>query len=212
MEGIKIETRPTDDPLFGKSKWWGEPDMPENLGWPTVTVTDEDGETYDDTLTFVCQIRCADIAALDAEGMLPHEGILYFFAALDYFLGDMDTPAYPGMGQWRPEYYRVLYAPPCDNLHTHHVNYPDGTPATMPAEAVCFTACDKSGDGMRLLGMPYLDEVRSDMPGMLSLLQVDENDRWNLTFHDCGMLNFLVRCDDLLDRRWEKVDCYLHSF
>jgi uncharacterized protein YwqG len=50
------------------------------------------------------------------------------------------------------------------------------------------------------------------MPGRLSLLQVDENDRWGLTFHDCGMLNFLLRPDDLRERRWDKTECYLFSF
>ena len=38
---IKIETHPTESPLTGQSKWWGEPDMPEEFDWPEVTVTDE---------------------------------------------------------------------------------------------------------------------------------------------------------------------------
>ena len=101
--------------------------MPEELDWPATTVTEEVGKTYDDPLTFVCQLRCADIAPLDPEGLLPHEGMLYFFAALDYFLGVLDTPAYPGMGEWKKEYFRVLYSPTLDQLHTHHLNYPDGT-------------------------------------------------------------------------------------
>lgn len=209
---IQIETHPVDSPLTGQSKWWGEPDMPESLDWPEVTVTDEDGETYSDPLTFVCQIRCEDIAHLDTEGLLPHEGMLYFFAALDYFLGDFDSPAYPGMGQWSSEYFRVLYTPSCDELHTHHTTYPDGTPATMPAEAITFSRCAEAGDGFRLLGSPYIEEVREDNQGMLSLLQVDECDRWNLTFHDCGVLNFLISPEDLRKRQWNNVRCFLFSF
>ena len=209
---ISIETRPTDNPLTGRSKWWGEPDMPEELDWPEVTVTDKDGETYNDPLTFVCQIRCEDLAAYDTENQLPHEGILYFFAALDYFLGDFDTPAYPGMGSWEQDYYRVLYSPTVENLHTHHVNYPDGTPATMSAEEVLFSPCSKAGDGLRLLGRPYLDEVCEEMPGMISLLQVDENDRWGLVFHDCGTLNFLISPENLRCRQWDQTSCYLFSF
>ena len=207
---IQIETYPTDSPLTGQSKWWGEPDMPEDLDYPEVTVT-EDGDTWDEPLTFVCQIRCEEMAALDAEGLLPHEGMLYFFAALDYFLGDIDTPLYPGMGQWQQEYFRVLYSPTCDNLRTHQIVNEDGSPATLPAEALTFTAVD-ADDGLRLLGMPYIEEVREAMPGRLSLLQVDECDRWNLTFHDCGTLNFLIRPDDLLKRRWDQTECYLFSF
>lgn len=208
---IKITTSPTEDPQFGQSKWWGEPDMPETLAYPEALVT-EDGDSWQDPLTFVCQIRLEDIAALDPEGLLPHEGMLYFFAALDYFLGDIEAPSYPGMGPWQPQHFRVLYAPNCEALHTHHVLAADGTPANLPAEAITFTASDANDDGQRLLGLPYIEDVREAMPGMLSLLQVDEDDRWGLTFHDCGTLNFLIRPDDLKKRQWDKVACYLFSF
>lgn len=209
---IRLHTHPADTPLTGQSKWWGEPDMPEELDWPAATVTDEDGETYDDPLTFVCQIRCDDIAPFDPDGQLPHEGMLYFFAALDYFLGDLDTPSCPGMGEWQPEYFRVLHSPTCHDLHTHHLNYPDGTSATLPAEAITFSPCAEATDGIRMLGYPYIDEVREAMPGMLSLLQVDEDDRWGLRFHDCGMLHILISPDDLRQRRWDKARCHLFSF
>ncbi len=209
---IKIETQPADSPLTGQSKWWGEPDMPDDLDYPEVLVTADDGDNWQDPLTFVCQIRCEDIAALDPEGVLPHEGMLYFFAALDYFLGDIGALSYPGMGQWQQQYFRVLYAPSCDELHTHHIVNEDGTPATLPAEAITFTACDEHTDGIRMLGYPYIEEVREAMPAMLSLLQVDEDDRWNLTFHDCGTLNFMIHPRHLKERRWEKTACYLYSF
>lgn len=209
---INIETHTADSPLTGQSKWWGEPDMPETLDWPSVEVTDEDGERFDDPLTFICQIRCEDICPMDSDNLLPHEGMLYFFAALDYFLGDMETPAYPGMGEWQQDYFRVLYSPTCDDLHTHHVSYPDGTPATKPAEAIVFSKGDAYDDGLKLLGKPYIDEVAQDMPDMLSLLQIDGNDRWYLMFHDCGTLNFLISPDDLRNRRWNCTKCYLFSF
>lgn len=199
-------------PLTGQSKWWGEPDMPDELDYPELTVTGDDGERWNDPLTFVCQLRCAELAALDPEGLLPHEGMLYFFAALDYFLGDIGAPSYPGMGQWQKDFFRVLYSGQCDRLHTHRIVDEDGSPATLPAEAVTLTACNDAHDGLRLLGLPFIEEVREDMPGMLSLLQIDESDRWGLTFHDCGMLNFLIRPDDLRARRWDKAECYLFSF
>lgn len=209
---IKITTQPADNPLFGQSKWWGQPDMPEELEYPEITLVDDDGEEYQDPLTFVCQLRCEELTPLDPEGLLPHEGMLWFFAALDYFLGDMDSPAYPGMGPWQQKYFRVLYSPKCDDLHTHSIVYDDGTPVGLPAEAITFSLCDESGDGIRLLGEPYIEEVREEMPGRMSLLQIDEDDRWNLIFHDCGMLNFLITPDDLRNHRWDKVECYLFSF
>jgi uncharacterized protein YwqG len=189
---IKLETHPSNNPLTGQSKWWGEPDMPEDLDYPELVVTDDDGESWQDPLTFVCQIRCEELAAFDPEGLLPHEGMLYFFAALDYFLGDIEAPSYPGMGLWQSLHFRVLYAPSIENLHTHHIVNADGSLATLPAETVSFSKCDEADDGIRLLGPPYIEEVREENPQKISLLQIDESDRWGLTFHDCGMLNFLI--------------------
>ncbi len=209
---IVIETHDSDSPLTGRSKWWGEPDMPDTLDWPGVVVTDEDGNEYNDPLTFICQLRCDELASFDADGLLPHEGMLYFFGALDYFLGDFDTHVYPGMGVWSEDYYRVLYTSDCENLHTHHLNYPNGTLATMPAEEIIFKYSDIPTDGIRLLGPPCLDEVCEAMPNMCILLQIDENERWNLLFHDCGMLSSLISPQNLIHREWARVACYLHSF
>lgn len=209
---IRIETHPTDSPLFGQSKWWGQPDMPADLDYPEVTVVDDDGEEYQDPLTFVCQLRCRDLAPCDPEGQLPHEGMLYFFAALDYFFGHLDTLLDPGMGLWQQRHFRVLYAPTCDELHTHSIVYDDGTPACRPAEAITFGPCDEATDGLRLLGRPWLDEVHEQMPDMVSLLQLDGNDRWGLRFYDCGMLHFLISPSDLANRRWDRVQCHLFSF
>ena len=230
--------------LFGQSKWWGSPDMPEDLDYPEVPVreeyVDEDGrdavDEYDDPLTFICQIRCSDLAAVDPEGLLPHEGMLYFFAALDYFLGNLDAAVSPGLGEWDAPYFRVLWAPSCENLHTHSILYEDGTEACLPAVPMAFVAGGGScgavgdscgaaenasglaadypgaiGDGFQLLGRPFYDEVVQEMPGMINLLQIDENDDWDLRFFDCGMLNFLISPADLAARRWSAVKCYLTS-
>ena len=237
--------------LFGQSKWWGFPDMPENLEYPEVPVREEyvddaghDAvDEYDDPLTFICQIRCADLAAVDPEGLLPHEGMLYFFAALDYFLGNLDAAVSPGLGEWEAPCFKVLWAPSCENLHTHNILYEDGTEACLPAIPMAFVggcgscgatgdSCDAVGDsdgadgnaswlasdylsafgdGFQLLGRPFYDEVVQEMPGMINLLQIDENDDWGLRFFDCGMLNFLISPADLAARRWSAVRCYLTS-
>ena len=68
---IKITLEKTERVLFCGSKWWGDPDMPENMLYPTIEVT-EAGETYDYPLTFICQINCEDIARFDPVGKLPH--------------------------------------------------------------------------------------------------------------------------------------------
>ena len=187
----------TDDPLFARSKWWGSPDMPEDMEYPVA------GEG---PLTFMCQIRCEEIAPFDPKGLLPHEGMLYFFAALDYALGDLDAISSPGMGEWNPDCFRVLYSPSCDNLRTL-----DEGSSGLPAEMLTFSSGASMDDSFRLLGYPFCEEVRDECPGMISLLQVDESDDWGLHFYDCGMLNFLIYPTDLAARRWGDVRCYLHS-
>ena len=206
---IGIRTEPAEGKLFGQSKWWGFPDLPESLDWPSVPVND-DGDEYDDPLTFICQIRCEELAPLDPEGLLPHTGMLWFFAALDYFLGNLDAACCPGLGEWEAPYFRVFYAPSCEGLHEHSLLYDDGTPAVLPAESLCFSPAD--GDSYtRLLGAPFYEEVSWETPGMLSLLQIDENDDWGLRFFDSGMLNFMIAPEDLAARRFSAVRAVLHS-
>ena len=62
---INIATTPSAENLVGKSHWWGAPDLPESIPYPYEEVTNADGTTYPEPLTFVCQIRCRDIAPLD---------------------------------------------------------------------------------------------------------------------------------------------------
>ena len=207
---IGISTEPAaGETLFGCSKWWGFPDLPESLDWPSVPVND-DGDEYDDPLTFICQIRCEELAPFDPEGLLPHTGMLWFFAALDYFLGNLDAACCPGLGEWEAPYFRVFYAPSCEGLHEHSLLYDDGSPAVLPAERLCFFPAD--GDSYtRLLGAPFFEEVSWEAPGMLSLLQIDENDDWGLRFFDSGMLNFMISPEDLAARRFSAVRAVLHS-
>ena len=95
---IKLELKKTERILFCGSKWWGDPDMPENMQYPTMEVTEE-GEKFDYPLTFVCQINCEDIAPYDKENKLPHEGMLYFFAAIDDYIG-YESPVQNPDGEW----------------------------------------------------------------------------------------------------------------
>ena len=105
---IKLELKKTERILFCGSKWWGDPDMPENMQYPTMEVS-EDGEKFDYPLTFVCQINCEDIAAFDKENKLPHEGMLYFFAAVDDYLG-YESPVQNPEGEWPKGRLVVKYA------------------------------------------------------------------------------------------------------
>lgn len=205
---IKIITKQTGESLKAKSHWWGFPDLPSGIDFPLLAdgVCDDEGE---DLMTFICQIRLAEIAESDTENLLPHEGMLYFFADLDYFLGDLKAPC-EGLGFWREGTYKVIYSSDIELLHTHIVVDENGNDACLPTEAIGFGEADDEGYGHKLLGVPFFDEVRDEAPGYVSLLQIDEDDRWNLLFYDCGMMNFLISREDLAARRFDNVKLYVH--
>ena len=207
--GIKLEK--TDRVLFCASKWWGDPDMPENMEYPTVEVED-DGERFDYPLTFVCQINCEDIAPYDTEGLLPHEGMLYFFAALDEWLG-YESPTHNGIGEWSKGHFVVKYAKTI-NFETFRsciMVDDEDRPLTEPELAMSFHECEDMADGLKFLGKPYYEEVRNEYPEMINLLQLDEDDGLGMHFYDCGMVNLLIKPSDLVYGNWKRVKAYLHS-
>ena len=68
-KAIKIKAQKAPDGYdLGASKFFGTPTIP--MAWE---------ENFDEDEIFFCQIRLADIAALDDENRLPHSGYLYVF-------------------------------------------------------------------------------------------------------------------------------------
>lgn len=207
--GITLEK--TDRVLFCASKWWGDPDMPENMEYPVIEV-DEDGERFEYPLTFVCQINCEDIAPYDPEGRLPHEGMLYFFAALDEWLG-YESPTHNGIGEWPKGHFIVKYAKSI-NFETFRsciMVDDEDQPLTEPELEIHFSQCEDLADGIKLLGKPYYEDVRNEYPEMLNLLQLDEDDDLGMHFYDCGMVNLMIKTSDLGYGNWKKTKAYLHS-
>lgn len=202
--GLKFEK--SNQPLTGQSKWWGAPDLPEDWDYPCS----EDGNP----LTFVCQIRCEDIAALDTEGLLPHTGMLYFFAQIGEYVQCMDIAEgeHNGLGEWGEDAYRVLYTPSCDDLEPFEIIYDDGEPAFLEAEAIIFSQVPEHYDSFKLLGKPYYDEVAEQYEDSVCLLQIDENDDWGMTLYDCGMICFLMTPEQLKAQQWDAATVYFHSF
>ena len=105
---IPFSVQETETELFCSSKWWGDPDLPREMGYPMMTVED-DGGSFRYPLTFICQVDCEDIAPLDPENRLPHRGMLYFFAALDEYAG-YESPVHNGEGPWGKGMAVVRYA------------------------------------------------------------------------------------------------------
>lgn len=199
---IKINIQPTAEDLAGKSHWWGFPDLPEACEWPC----NEDG----DLLTFICQISLEDISELDSDNRLPHKGMIWFFADLDYFLGDLDAPC-GGTGEWESGTFKVLYSEDNTDLLTHEYYWEDGDPAVLPAEEMTFEAASETDFGFKLLGLPAMTEgYENENERLMSLLQMDEEERWGLRFFDCGTVNFMVPLDRQNDD-FSNVSFCLHS-
>ncbi len=209
---IGFNLKKTERVLFCASKWWGDPDFPEHMEYPTVKVTDEDGETFDYPLTFICQINCEDIAPFDQAGLLPHEGMLYFFGAIDEYLG-YESMTHNGMGEWPKGEFVVKYAKSI-NFETFQsciLVDDDDQPLTEPEMEMEFFECEDNSMTSRLLGFPCYEDVRNEYPGYFSLLHMEENEELDLRFYDCGTLDTLIKESDLKFGNWKKTKTYLHS-
>ena len=205
---IKMTLQQTERVLFCGSKWWGDPDMPENMQYPTMDVT-EDGETFDYPLTFICQINCEDIACFDKENKLPHEGMLYFFGAIDEWLG-YESPFGNGKGEWKKGEFVVKYAKTI-NFETFQtcmlVDDDDQTLTDRELEIV-FSECSDDEDCIRLLGNATKPEVSEKYPDYLSLLQIVSDNAAGLNFNDSS-LNVMIKSSDLGFGNWKKIKANL---
>lgn len=197
MDSIKIHLEQSADDLFMKSKWWGNPDLPEKFDVP-------------DDLTFICQIRCDEIADFDKENLLPRKGMLYFFAAIDYYFGHFDS-YYPS-GYWDAEDVKVFYVEDVENQTFEQIVFvdDDDQPVAMKELRIVFSNADAMCDGNKMLGEPYNREWEDwDAPynGWVELLQVDSDDYDGVTlnFMDWGMLHVLINLNDLKNKDFSKV-------
>ena len=204
---IRITTQSTTRNMVGKSHWWGAPDLPEGIPYPCLPITEGD-ETYYEPLTFVCQLRCADIVPYDTDELLPSSGMLYFFAPINYFLGETETPISP---REKPV---VIYSEQENGLHPYELCWEDtGETIFRPAEKIILSPMKgEHDDGHLLLARPFQEEIAYTHPGCLSLLQIDEDDRWGLRIYDCGMYHFLASPADLTARRWQNIDGDYHTY
>ena len=174
---IGFRLKKTERILFCGSKWWGDPDFPEQMEYPTVKVKDEDGETIDYPLTFICQINCEDISKYDKEGKLPHEGMLYFFGAIDEYLG-YETYTHNGIGEWPKGQFIVKYAKNI-NFETFQsciLVDDEDQPLTEPEMEMEFFECEEDAQGFKLLGIPFFEDVRQNYPEYINLLQLEDED------------------------------------
>ena len=194
---IQIGLRKTERILFCGSKWWGDPDMPENMTYPTIEVS-EGGETYDYPLTFICQINCEDLAQFDEDGKFPHEGMLYFFGAIDKYIG-YDSPVENGPGEWPKGHIAVKYAKSInfETFQTCMMTGEDGEQLTEPEMEMVFSQCDDDAPGLKMGGVSsYIQDT-----DLVNLLQIDEAS---------SAINILMKDSDLKFGNWKRSKGYLH--
>ena len=199
---IRLTLAKTERILFCGSKWWGDPDMPENMQYPTIEVTEE-GETFDYPLTFVCQINCEDIAAFDPEGRLPHEGMLYFFAAMDKWLG-YDSPTTNDKGEWTRGHFVVKYAKAVnfETFQSCMLVDDDDQALTEREMEIVFSNCADDENCIKLLGKPSSAEVAEKYEALGNLLQIVRDTNLDVEFD--GELNLMIKDSDLHFGNWKK--------
>ena len=102
----------------GVTRFGGNPLLPPDFEWPEYTGKDFRGQVKTNPLSFLFQVDCAEIHALDKDGLLPDHGILSFFYELDLMQWDYD-PSHDGCA--RVYYFEDTSAlaetAPPENLH-----------------------------------------------------------------------------------------------
>ncbi len=201
---IKLELKRTERILFCGSKWWGDPDMPENMQYPTMEVTEE-GETFDYPLTFICQINCEDIAPFDKEGNLPHEGMLYFFAAIDDYIG-YESPVHNPSGEWPKGRIMVKYAKSInfETFQTCMLVGDEDEQLTEPELEIVFSECNDDAEGIKMLSRA----VPEGYPEHLNLLELVSEQTSGLDFGS-GKLEILIKESDLKFGNWKRAKAVL---
>lgn len=139
---ISVKKGITDE---GASKFFGDPTVPAE--WENE---------FADEVIFLCQIRLKDIAALDAENVLPRSGYLYIF---------LDTSCYP----YEPM-IRINEGEPDTVLECFNDISEEFTALTVGWE-MSFSPTDDTAEGIRLFGKPT-DWSYAEQPPKL-LLQYD---------------------------------------
>lgn len=177
-----------------RSHWMGYPVMPANYPLPILP------------LPFLCQIDCRELPAEVAD--LPHDGILYIFADLDYYKGWEGEP----MPMYAAEEYQCVIYIPEDELVDLKVRSEKGFGRVSAPELITLNFEKPSGEepDHQLLGEPEHREWEDwDEPyeGWRLLFQMDscDGDTYHYNFMDWGVFNILISPDDLKKRDFSQT-------
>ena len=151
---IGLRFVPFDEKRHALNHFLGTPVLPKSLM-----------EDFDDDVLFLGQIRLADIADLDEENHLPHEGYLYFF--LD--TSETERRLIP----------IIRYVEEEPNIFIDDFNdrlAKDGYPSADKARGIEFVKVPADDEGCKLLGVPcdWNYETAPKDPLLLQLSHYDE--------------------------------------
>ena len=151
MSAIRIKTRKAEGEYDkGISKMLGNPVLPKKLV-----------DALPSTVMFLMQINLEDTKDLDEEGVLPHEGYLYFF--LDTENGIYGLKPIVKYSKSRPTHYVDGFNEIVDGFEEFNQDY-----------LIEFERCEDDAEGNKLLGSPA-DWQYQETPDKL-LLQLDPLD------------------------------------
>lgn len=191
----------------GASHFWGSPDLPADMDFPTYTGPDGDEYPY----VFICQVNLAELASFAPQNPLPRTGLLSFFARIDRYLGDIDAPACIGGSISEAAQVKVFHFPSLDGLRECVLVDDEDNPLELRPLSVVFSfKDDPSGNEHTLFASPdHRPWEKWDYPfeDHIILLQVDsyEGDDFELNFMDCGVLDFLISPSDLARHDFNEV-------
>lgn len=186
---------------LGQSKFFGAPDLPDDFDWPT------DEDEYD--MDFICQINCAD--AHKCNDVLPEKGMLYFFGCIANPLGEETAPpitaGFQSMGN-----FSVIY----DETDTNDLL--SGEIVDENGDAVGFADLAMNFSNEEIPDSEAFHQLTGEFPDknddiseyeLLFCLDSFSGDDFTLEFEDSGYLYFLIKKDDLKNKNFQKVICYL---
>ena len=198
---------PSDKLTTGASRFWGNPDLPKDVEFPSYI--DEEGEEYH--YFFICQINLEEMAKCDIPTLLPKKGLLSFFAKIDHYMGCYDVPMEIGGGVSDKEAVCVVYFPSCENMVEKVLVDDDNAPIAPDELQIDFRfEISPLSDEHALFASPShrpWDTWDAPFEDWEILLQIDsfEGYDFNLNFMDCGVLDFLISPLDLERQCFDNV-------
>lgn len=189
-----ILSKPFEELAECASCFWGDPDLPEGVGYPMYI--DDEGDSY--PYAFICQINLEQLAAFAPSNPLPKKGMLAFFAKIDHYLGYMAASDCIGGHISEADEVKVMYFPTCERMHKVVLVDDDDEALNPKAMEIRFAdRIEPLSDEHALFAEPTHREWETwDEPyeDWQILLQIDSfvGMDFNLNFMDCGVLDFLI--------------------